>query len=147
MTSKLLLISLLSFIIVACTSQAEPTDLPTQLRDRLSQTENSFENADTLWQQVLDGDAAVSCALTITVPEPFDLTVAQAEQHPESVAVRDHLNNAITTLNEIKLLWANECQQEAPTVSLSTMRLAVGLLDDAEAEIRAADEAWAAWQS
>ncbi|MCI0711510.1 MAG: hypothetical protein L0154_15250 [Chloroflexi bacterium] len=147
MTSKLLLISLLSLIIAACTSQAESANLPTQLRDHLSQTENSYENADTLWQQVLDGDAAVSCALTITVPEPFDLTVAQAEQHPESVIVRNHLNNAIAILTEIKLLWENECQQESPAVSLSTMRLAVGLLDDAEAEIRAADEAWVAWQS
>lgn len=147
MTSKRLLISLLSFMIAACTSQAEPADLPIQLRDHLTQTENSYENADTLWQQVLDGNTAVSCALTITVPEPFDLTVAQAEEHPESVVVRDHLNNAIATLNEIKLLWENECQQDSPTISLSTMRLVVGLLDDAEADIRAADEAWVAWQS
>ena len=147
MIPKLLLISLLSFVVAACTSQAEPADLATQLRDHLSQTENSYENADTLWQQLLDSDTAVSCALTITVPEPFQLTVAQAKQHPESVAVRDHLNNAIATLNDIKLLWDNECQQESPTVSLTTMRLAVGLLGDAEADIRAANEAWVAWQS
>lgn len=122
-------------------------DLPAQINNHLSEAVTSYEVADTLWQQILDGDPAVSCALTLTVPELFDLTVSQAEEHPESVVIRDHLNNAIAILSEIKLLWETECQQESAIISLNTIRLALGLLEEAQTELRAANEAWVAWQS
>jgi hypothetical protein len=147
MKSKLLLISILSLVITACASPAESVDLPTQLHNHLSETAQSYENADIIWQKVLDGDPAVSCAVNFAVPVPFDLTVTEAEKQPQSVIVRDHLNNAIASLSEIKRLWDLECQQPEPTIPLNTIRLVIGLLSDAEAEIRAADEAWAAWQS
>lgn len=144
------LISLLLLVLTGCSlagGTQSSSDLPTRLYQHIGSAVSSYEDADALWQAVLDGDSAVNCSETFSIPDFFDLTVPEAQTYPVSVDIRDNINEAILLLEQVNTIWQIECQQDAPTVSITTLRQVETLLDQAQAALYEANAAWAAWQS
>ncbi|MBI5930723.1 MAG: hypothetical protein HY862_15545 [Chloroflexi bacterium] len=120
------------------------------LRDRLggqiNQAQQVEQQAADLWDRVLFGET-VNCGESITVPEPFFLTVKEAEENPPSVAIRDSLNNALGELTHAADLWEQECQLDRAVVPLEVVREAEDALQSARDLLNQSVSAWTVWQA
>ena len=89
----------------------------------------------------------VNCGEIISVPEPFFLTKKEADQYPQSVAIRDALNSAIAELSRAADLWEQECQLDRGVVPLDVVREAENALQTARDLLNQSASAWAVWQA
>jgi hypothetical protein len=133
---------------LACnlTSKPSETPFPTRLGDHLNRAVEAQAQVADLWDRLLFGDP-VSCAESLTVPPPFDLTQPDADRYPASVAIRDYLNAALDQLALADALWEQECQLLRPVVPLAVVRQAEDALQTAQDLLARAVEAWVAWQA
>ncbi len=155
MTLKQLFIGLLltiSLVSLACTtpfiqSEEEPPDVPTRLYYRIGDTWDSYNHMRTVWEQIIDAEEPVSCGEVLSAPDLFTLTETEAVEYPDTVGVRDHVNNAIGYLTTISATWESECADQRAYIPIAELRDMENLLDLAEAELIEADYEWSLhWQ-
>lgn len=132
---------------VACTlsSSTEEKSLHTRLGDHLVLAQNAETQARTVWDRVLFGEV-VSCSEVIETPPLFDLTQPDADRHPPGILVRDHLNLALTSLQQAAQIWEQECQFDRQEVPLEVLRQAEHLLETAHFHLEQAQAGWQNWQ-
>lgn len=155
MTRKQLFMGLIlaiSFVSLACTTpltqtEETPPDVPTRLYYRIGDTWESYNHMRTLWEQVIDAEEPVSCGEVLRAPELFTLTETEAIEYPNTVGVRDHVNNAIGYLATVGATWETECASQRAYIPIPELRNMENLLDLAEAELIEADYEWSLhWQ-
>ena len=74
-----------------------------------------------LWDRVIFGEM-VSCQETIPVPALRVLSPRQQEAHPSAEAISAALNEATRAVRDSADLWAIECADPRPLVSLEMAR-------------------------
>lgn len=146
---QLLVLSSL-FMVTTCGCGLLDSNTETELRDRMggqiSQAQQAQLHAADVWDRVLFGET-VNCGEIISVPEPFFLTKKEANQYPQSVAIRDALNSAIAELSRAADLWEQECQLDRGVVPLDVVREAENALQTARDLLNQSATAWAVWQA
>ena len=132
---------------LACTSpltatQDAPPDVPTRLYYRIGEAWESHNHMQIMWEQVIDAEEPVSCAEILDTPSLFNLTVSEAEEYPETVAIRDHVNAAIDNLATVRARWESECNNPRAYIPINELRDIQSLLDSVESELIEADYLW-----
>lgn len=127
---------------LATSTDDTPPDVPTRLYYRIGEAWESHNQMRTIWEQVIDAEAPVSCAEILTAPVSFELTVTEAETYPATVGIRDHVNTAIGYLNIVSARWDTECTNQRAFIPVNELRDIQNLLDSAEAELIEADYQW-----
>jgi len=74
-----------------------------------------------LWDRVIFGET-VSCQETIPVPAVQVLSPQQREAHPSAEAISAALSEALRAVRDSADLWAIECADPRPLVSLDMAR-------------------------
>lgn len=74
-----------------------------------------------LWDRVIFGEA-VSCQEAIPVPAVLALSPQQRETHPDAEAISAALSEATRAVRDSADLWAIECADPRPLVSLDMAR-------------------------
>ncbi len=74
-----------------------------------------------LWDRIIFGET-VSCAEMIPVPAPLALSPRQQETHPSTEAISAALSEATRAIRDSADLWAIECADPRPLVSLEMAR-------------------------
>lgn len=124
----------------------EETNLRDRMGGQINQAQQAQQHAADVWDRVLFGET-VNCGEIITVPEPFFLTKKEADQYPQSVAIRDSLNNALTELTIVANLWEQECSLDREIVPLDVVRQAEDALQMARDLLNQSASLWAVWQA
>ncbi|KAB2861604.1 MAG: hypothetical protein F9K46_08230 [Anaerolineae bacterium] len=124
----------------------EETNLRDRMGGQISQAQQAQQHAADVWDRVLFGEV-VNCGEMITVPEPFFLTKKEADEYPQSVAIRDSLNNALTELTIVANLWEQECSLDREIVPLDVVRQAEDALQMARDLLNQSASLWAVWQA
>lgn len=124
----------------------EETNLRDRMGGQISQAQQAQLQAADVWDRVLFGET-VNCGEMITVPEPFFLTKKEADEYPQSVAIRDSLNNALAELTVVANLWEQECSLEREIVPLDVVRQAEDALQIARDLLNQSASLWAVWQA
>ncbi|MEB2288263.1 MAG: hypothetical protein OZ934_09140 [Anaerolineae bacterium] len=74
-----------------------------------------------LWDRVIFGET-VSCAETISVPAELVLSPQQRTAHPDAETISAALSEATRAVRDSADLWAIECADPRPLVSLDMAR-------------------------
>lgn len=74
-----------------------------------------------LWDRVIFGET-VSCAETISVPAELVLSPQQRTAHPDAETISAALSEATRAIRDSADLWAIECADPRPLVSLDMAR-------------------------
>jgi hypothetical protein len=126
----------------------DSTDDPSlkdRMGGRISEAQEAEKKASAVWDRVLFGEP-VTCAEIIDVPPVFDLTQDEAQENPQSLAIRDLLNTALLELAHAAELWAQECQLDRPVIPLDIVRQAEDALQTALDLLNQSASTWAVWQ-
>ena len=136
--------------VLACgwnTNTTPTPDLPTRMYTRLDEAVASYAQALDLWERLVAGDTVVSCAEQLTVPAPWLLTETETIEYPASVTMSNHLNNGIALLSQVAGWWQTECSQPRQQIPIEALRDIQTILNQAENELRVAENSWRDWQS
>ena len=88
---------------------------------RLDEVRAAQAAALALWDRIIFGET-VSCAETIPVPALLGLSPRQREAHPSAAAISAALSEATRAIGDSADLWAIECADPRPLVSLEMAR-------------------------
>ncbi len=98
-----------------------PGEVRADLAAHLGEVRAAQAAALALWDRVIFGET-VPCAETIPVPAPLVLSARQRDTHPNAEATSAALNEAVRAVRDSADLWAIECADARPLVSLDMAR-------------------------
>lgn len=98
-----------------------PGEVRADLAAHLGEVRAAQAAALALWDRVIFGET-VSCQEAIPVPALLVLSPRQREAHPSAEAISAALSEALRAVRDSADLWAIECADPRPLVSLDMAR-------------------------
>lgn len=98
-----------------------PGEVRADLAAHLGEVRAAQAAALALWDRVIFGET-VSCQEAIPVPALLVLSPRQREAHPSTEAISAALSEALRAVRDSADLWAIECADPRPLVSLDMAR-------------------------
>lgn len=133
---------LLPLLLFACTLTAPIQPTPS-VRDEVAVAINaaleSAEHTRDLWETLLFGEVKVTCDTYLNIPPRFATTTSTESDTTEIIL---HLNEGISTLQQIEQIWENECLNPREQIPVEVFRQVEMLLQVADQQLYQAALLW-----
>jgi hypothetical protein len=136
---------LLIVFLFGCTRQSsEETQLRQNMGAYLSVAVTAQQQAAAHWDRLILGEW-VSCQEGLSVPNSFNLSQVEADQYPESLPVRDHLNAGIGFLTQSASIWDTICVDPNGVVTPEVANQGYQAVQQAGIELGLAQNLYTIW--